>query len=1223
MLNFFQKKWVIFSLIGVFALSLLIWFAGPFLIVALGDSLNRWLSILPLWMVWMIIIVWLYLRERKHSQAMADSVTSSAETSAADEEIASLKGRFEDALQALRHAGGKKRYGTQYLYELPWYIIIGPPGSGKTTILKNSELKFPLADEFGPEAIRGVGGTRDCDWWFTDEAILLDTAGRYTTQDSDESVDKQTWQGFLGLLKKYRKRRPVNGILVVLSIEDLMDPHESKRHIRAIRERLRELDQSLKVRFPIYLLFTKCDLMAGFVEFFERLSPKERGQVWGMTFPTEHPQDKNKGVVELFSKEFDLLMNNLNAQLLSRVHEERNIHRRVLVYNFPQQIISLKEIFNEFLQGLFRPNRFQPAPFLRGVYFTSGTQEGSPIDRIMGATVRTFGLDQQVLSEHRGTGRSYFVNQLFKQVIFPESDIVGLDLRHEQQRLWLQRVAIAGALGITTLSAWAWWNSYDTNKTQVENIAKHVDEYCVEQESSCKGKREKLEQADFKAILPALNSLQQSAQIYPTLLNNNDGNVPVSMRLGLYQGYQLEPSAYDTYTRVLNNVFLRHIAVYLYSQLAEQLKQGAKDETEGLLYQTLKVYLMLREENGDKLEPEFLENWMIREWDNSPNINSTEQERLQAHLTALLQNDIHPLQQTELEDAKLVNTARKMLLSKERSLQLYWQIKEVAAETKLPNFRVKTELREPVTRVFISNRGDVLSLEIPGLFTYEGYCGFFQKEIKRVVKDSLKENWVLGLKQQSILDKAESKKLTRQIEELYFDEYIKHWKELVYSLKIIPLREIDTTVRMLDTASIPRSPMRRLLQELEKNTILICESAASQKGPEPGAVDKTLGVAYALGINKAGALRSRYKRVKDASGKGQKEENPALVVADEFEPLFELIQGEKYREESFYPVLEQLGKVRDLLNRPPGEATRTKRNDAIGNLQRLITTMDLKSPIKDWLEHIMAHSKRLVNKEVGRREAQEERDQARQEAEAAAKAAAEAAEAREQDRIDTLTKLSNQWRSEVLAEYNKLRDFYPLSPTGEDMPLSAFAKFFGPGGMLEQFFDQNLATYINKATWHFNQNPLGLSRDILNLFKQAEQIQDGFFQSGSEPSVSFYFKPEELYGDNVNQFRLLLGEQEFYYAYGPIRESKLKWPANGAKVQFIIEGGSSRVPLQQEGEWAWFRILDELNSAGNQVTFTSGNAVMQCKMRVDSIVNPFRLIRSQILSSFQLPKRLN
>jgi type VI secretion system protein ImpL len=126
--------------------------------------------------------------------------------------------------------GGKTGRG-QYLYQLPWYIIIGPPGSGKTTALINSGLRFPL----GAGKVRGVGGTRNCDWWFTDEAVLLDTAGRYTTQDSHEEVDRAAWRGFLDLLKKHRRRRPINGAFIAISLADLMQQREEEREARRWR----------------------------------------------------------------------------------------------------------------------------------------------------------------------------------------------------------------------------------------------------------------------------------------------------------------------------------------------------------------------------------------------------------------------------------------------------------------------------------------------------------------------------------------------------------------------------------------------------------------------------------------------------------------------------------------------------------------------------------------------------------------------------------------------------------------------------------------------------------------------------------------------------------------------------------------------------------------------------------------------------------------------------
>src|SRR5262249_12076042 len=166
-------------------------------------------------------------------------------------------------------------------------VFIGAPGAGKTTALVNSGLRFPLADRLGRDAVRGVGGTRDCDWWFTDEGVFLDTAGRYTTQQSNQDVDAGAWKGFLQLLKKFRSRRPTNGVLVTVSVGDLLQQSTTDRdaHVVALRARVRELYEDLGVRFPIYVLVTKSDLLAGFSEFFADLGREERAQVWGFSFP--------------------------------------------------------------------------------------------------------------------------------------------------------------------------------------------------------------------------------------------------------------------------------------------------------------------------------------------------------------------------------------------------------------------------------------------------------------------------------------------------------------------------------------------------------------------------------------------------------------------------------------------------------------------------------------------------------------------------------------------------------------------------------------------------------------------------------------------------------------------------------------------------------------------------------------------------------------------------
>ncbi len=112
---------------------------------------------------------------------------------------------------------------------------------------------------------------------------------RYTTQESDQSADNAGWLGFLNLLKKNRPRQPINGAIIAISLSDLSltDEMTQKSHARAIRRRLQELREKLEVRFPVYVLFTKADLIAGFTEFFDDLGKEEREQVWGFTLPLD------------------------------------------------------------------------------------------------------------------------------------------------------------------------------------------------------------------------------------------------------------------------------------------------------------------------------------------------------------------------------------------------------------------------------------------------------------------------------------------------------------------------------------------------------------------------------------------------------------------------------------------------------------------------------------------------------------------------------------------------------------------------------------------------------------------------------------------------------------------------------------------------------------------------------------------------------------------------
>src|SRR5262249_32910285 len=200
------SRWFV-TFAGTALLALVVWFLGP-LLPALETRGVRVLIVGALVAAWAGINLLLTIRRIRREAALSKAVTEPAPdptAQASAEELAALQERMTTALALLKRARGT----AGYIYEQPWDGIIRPPGAGKSTALLNAGLRFPLAAEMGHGPVGGVGGTRLCDWWFTENAVLIDTAGRYTTQDSNTAIDSAGWHGFLDLLKRTRPRQPL------------------------------------------------------------------------------------------------------------------------------------------------------------------------------------------------------------------------------------------------------------------------------------------------------------------------------------------------------------------------------------------------------------------------------------------------------------------------------------------------------------------------------------------------------------------------------------------------------------------------------------------------------------------------------------------------------------------------------------------------------------------------------------------------------------------------------------------------------------------------------------------------------------------------------------------------------------------------------------------------------------------------------------------------------
>jgi type VI protein secretion system component VasK len=450
--------------LGTVLAVLLVWFGGGLLQTAYG-----WPSTFTIVLLCVLITVGAAtyavlrtIRARQKARAIELEIRNQARSQAATlppgrgSEIEALQARFDEALASLKSS----KLGRGALYAMPWFIIIGPPGSGKTTAITESGLNFPFMK--GPNqkrGIRGLGGTRNCDWWFTDQSILLDTAGRYTT----EAEDRDEWLAFLGMIKKARKLKPINGVLVALSITDVLNADEEglERHATTIRQRIDELVKQLEIVFPVYLMFTKCDLLDGFIEFFSAMSKEQRAQVWGATF--DHRAQGGAEMHTRFAEEFDLLCQRVDDERRRLLVPDRPAAQQQKIFSLSLQLRATKRKLTEFVRLLTQPNPYSDASELRGVYLTSGTQEGAPIDLVLQKLSSAFGLQSKSEGQALGAvdAKSYFIRDLFTKVIYADRELAHSSAAIQRRRELVRKGVIIGSaaasviLAVTSIMAWS------------------------------------------------------------------------------------------------------------------------------------------------------------------------------------------------------------------------------------------------------------------------------------------------------------------------------------------------------------------------------------------------------------------------------------------------------------------------------------------------------------------------------------------------------------------------------------------------------------------------------------------------------------------------------------------------------------------------------------------------------------------------------------------------
>ena len=800
-------------------------------------------------------LYWL-IQKRRHSkqgEMLTEAIESDLDARFGKQndkgELQLIQQQMKESIQLIRKSKLGDKRGNAALYELPWYMVIGNPAAGKSSAIYNSGLKFPFEESHQKMVSSGLSGTRNCDWFFSTQGVLLDTAGRYSVYAEDQSE----WLGFLNLLKKSRSKAPINGLIVMVSISELISqsPEKSIKLAKNLRARIQDLTERLEVFTPVYLVFSKMDLIAGFTDFFDCYEANEFDQVWGATL--QYDLNSSQNAVELFEKHYSILYEGLKAVStthLSRRHSE-NISPSVMT--FPLEFKSLKPILSTFIGTLFEENPYQFKPVFRGFYFTSALQHGV-VESPMTAQIaqdfllsKTASSDQSISHHSAEQQHGYFLKSLFSEVILKDKDLVKQHINPERkkQRYLTFMAALVGVSII--LSLWLW--SYRNNQQLIADVQADLNRVVQLEKQSAQ---------ELSSQFDALLILQQRMQ----QLDQFEQDKPLKFGFGLYQGDELHDTLKAEYLkgvkflvlqptqqniaqylqRVKNNqaaLQANHIHLDVKAAASNQQYLEPSDSNPQDAYNALKAYLMMS--NPQYMDSGHLSDQVTRFWRSWLDANRGQMprgemiqkaEQILSYTMTLANDRSFPVLES---DPLIVDQTRQTLLAVTQGIpardRVYNEIKMRAA-VRYPALTTKQLVKENGQNVILG------SYALPGIFTYKAWSEYVESAIDQAAnRPTDSKDWVLNSTQSDDLTFSGSPdQIRKQLTALYKQEYIAEWRKFlngVYYAKTTDFKQQSKNIELLGEAE--NSPIRALIEHIARETswdnpIVQAELAAPKTG---------------------------------------------------------------------------------------------------------------------------------------------------------------------------------------------------------------------------------------------------------------------------------------------------------------------------------------------------------------------------------------------------------
>lgn len=704
---------------------------------------------------------------------------------------------FEEAVQFLK-SSNLGTGGQDAVYGLPWYMIAGAPKSGKSSLVISSDLNFQNLPSQRQAEQRLVRPTPNIDWRVSSEAVFIDSAGRYQT----EGLDAEEWSSVLEAVKKYRSNRPLDGFILVVDAGRILnsDEREIEELAKVLRARLDEAMQRLKVRFPVYLVFTHADAIDGFRDSFSASKAEDKTLVWGATIPIE----KSENGQALFDGEYTILHDSLMKRRIARLSAPFPPVRQLKIFNFPLHFGTGRRKFGAFVNALFRPSPFSENPFLRGFYFTAAppTKDAQPT-----------------------VAKGFFTERLFRDVVLRDKDLVATFIAQRAKPPimgWLLTLLMLGTVFVFLAMAGV---SLITNNQMLAQAAEVGDRMLTVIRAD-KG-RNPLEKTEAEAKRE-LNTTEEMRQLLVRLDEYEREGAPIYMRFGLYSGNDIyKRSLLNLYFPVIEQRFKKPTVARLEAELRKfadsqpvaNPAQLTDDEEANLSkhYDLLKAYLMLSREYKDRAESSHLSTALADFWVTESKVPADMKLVAQQQLefwSKQVDRDGEYFKFPQINlDGKLVDdTRRKLQAFPAKYRYLSRKVTEISKEID------ETVGKTTAERMLTDKGADPTFIEsnytIPSAYTRAGHEKMRTAILEANEKLS-EDDWVMGELGRSAVATATD---TADIQERYYRDYADHWREFIKHTRVKAYKDSSEAERALLSFSSANSPIKVLVGEIKRNT---------------------------------------------------------------------------------------------------------------------------------------------------------------------------------------------------------------------------------------------------------------------------------------------------------------------------------------------------------------------------------------------------------------------